>query len=193
MSGITALASSLATAALPTAASVMTDRYTTRMAEKSAREAQEAEWRHEEELAAAERQRVLEALGREQEVESSQLRATQAEAYNTAKASADTTLARYQAESDANERLRRTALRRAMASTRATLGAQGVGTADGSGEAILLGLVSETGAERREATTSDALRRRVVQEELDALGRRNLLEQAQLAERQRLEILSSLS
>ena len=105
-------------------------------------------------------------------------------------ADAQNRLAALSAQSADEERRRRDALRRAMGRVRADMGGQGVSAADGSGEAILLGLVGETDRESRTAAQADQLKRQAIQQELDNARRRNLLEQAQLAQRQRLDFMS---
>src|SRR5688572_11584877 len=52
-------------------------------------------------------------------------------------------------ESAEDARKRREALKRATSKQRATFGAQGLEASDGSGEAVLLGLFSESDAERQ--------------------------------------------
>ncbi|HYD31864.1 MAG TPA: hypothetical protein VEB64_13575 [Azospirillaceae bacterium] len=61
------------------------------------------------------------------------------------------------------------------------------------GEAVALGLVEDADAERRDAQSLDRGRLQAIQQDLRNRRRRNLLEQAQLAERQRLELLSRFS
>lgn len=129
-------------------------------------------------------------LGRSQNLEAGQLRARQEAGIQAADADAQNRLAALSQQSGEDERRRRDALRRAMGRTRADLGGQGVSAADGSGEAILLGLVGDTEAESGAAARVDQLKRQAVQQELDNARRRNLLEQAQLAQRQRLDFMS---
>jgi len=118
------------------------------------------------------------------------LAADQAEEQARRRLAARTRLETERVQAEAAERRRRDALRRSVARTRAQLGAQGISSADGSGEAILLGLIREAEDDQREAAALDRLRQRALAEEDQAAERRNLLEQARLAERQRLERLA---
>jgi hypothetical protein len=90
-------------------------------------------------------------------------------------------------EADLANRRRTRALRRAVGRLRAQLGAQGISTADGSGEAILLGQIRETEEEAEAARQLDRLRLRTLEAEAEEMNRSNLLERARLLERQRLE------
>lgn len=136
------------------------------------------------------RSREMEWLTRGQNQEGTQLRANQEAALRTQETDAQTRLAQLAATAEADEKRRVDALRRTMARSRASMGANGVSAADGSGEAILLGLVNDTDGERQDARKIDQIKRQAIQQEVDSVRRRNLLEQAQLAERQRLEFLS---
>ncbi|HYD67600.1 hypothetical protein [Azospirillum sp.] len=138
----------------------------------------------------AQRSQELGWLARSQDQEAAQTLARQQAETATQDADAQGRLAALTAQAEAEERRRRDALRRAMARSRASLGGQGVSAADGSGEAILLGLVNETDTEGKKAARVDQLKRQAIQQEIDNRRRRNLLEQAQLAERQRLAFLS---
>jgi len=76
----------------------------------------------------------------------------------------------------ATERRRREALRRTMASARAGFGGRGVGSADGSGAALLAGLASEADAESIEERGAHLRRVADLQRDI-AYGRRiNLLD-----------------
>ncbi|MDQ2105467.1 hypothetical protein [Azospirillum isscasi] len=140
----------------------------------------------------AEQQRVREMdwLAQSQNLAVQQLRTGQAATLAEKEGDARTRLAQASAAAQADERRRVDALRRTGARTRAALGSNGVSAADGSGEAILLGVVKDGAAERAEAEGADRLKREAIQQEVDGVRRRNLLEQAQLAERQRLEFMS---
>lgn len=171
-------------------------------------EAQARQWAHDEQIRQqeaelkrrqAEADRIAAEQARAREMESYRAAQDQALAQLRAGRDADTQaqdqqaqsqLAQMTATADAEERRRVDALRRAVARTRAGLGSRGVGMADGSGEAILLGLVGDTAADRQDAQAVDRLKRQAVQQNLDALKRRNLLDLAQLADRQRLEFMS---
>lgn len=93
-------------------------------------------------------------------------------------------------EAEEDDRRRRRALRRAVGRTRAQLGGQGISAADGSGEAILLGLARQEEEDRATARQLDTLRRRALTDRDQSLTRRNLLERTRLEERQRLERLA---
>lgn len=140
---------------------------------------------------AAARQRANEMnwLTQSQNSAADQLRANQAQSLAELRSSTQTQLAQVNADAAAVEKRRVAALRRAMATTRATLGGNGV-SADGSGEAILLGQVADTSSDRQDSQASDQLKRQALQQQIDDANRRNLLEQAQLADKQRLEFMS---
>lgn len=125
-----------------------------------------------------------------QAVEMGQLRRRQDQEEAALKGNLDTRLAQMSQTADADEKRRRAGLRRVMARTRSRLAAQGIDAAGGSGEALLLGLVSETDEERRQAASLDRLRAAALERDFDDARRRNLLELNELAERQRLELLS---
>ena len=82
----------------------------------------------------------------------------------------------------ANEE-RQAALRRAMARTRAQLGAQGVNSVGGSGEAVLLGLYQESEADQTRRNNLDKLRQTALSQEQDQFSSRNLLAQQERQER----------
>ncbi|WP_109117017.1 hypothetical protein [Azospirillum sp. TSO22-1] len=157
------------------------------------REDQERERQAQAEAAAqqaAQRNADMAWLTQSQNLEASQLRARRDAELQAADADARTRVATIAQQSAEDERRRRDALRRAVGRTRADLGGQGVSAADGSGEAILLGLVGDTEAESGAAAQADRLKRQAIQQELDNTRRRNLLEQAQLAQKQRLDFMS---
>lgn len=105
----------------------------------------------------------------------------------------DVALRRAQIESSAasDEAARLKALRKTVGRTRASLGAGGGGTSDGSGEAVLLGLVADTHRNQQEADATDRLRTQALAQEVAATQKSNLLERSQLAEKQRLELFSN--
>ena len=160
------------------------------LASRLRQEEQERAWRREDERAEQARAREMEWLTRGQNQTASHLRASQGEALRGQEGEAGLRRAQLATTAEADERRRVDALRRAMGRTRAGLGGRGVSSVDGSGEAILLGLVGETVSERRDAQALDQIRLQTIQQELDDRRRLNLLEQAQLAERQRLEFMS---
>ena len=106
---------------------------------------------------------------------------------------ADIATRRAQIETSAasDEAARLKALRRTVGRTRASLGAGGGGTSDGSGEAVLLGMVADTHRNQQEADATDRLRTQALAQEVAATQKSNLLERSQLAEKQRLELFSN--
>lgn len=94
---------------------------------------------------------------------------------------------RLAADASAADEKRRAALRRAVARQRASFGAQGTGSNDGSAEAVLLGLFEETDTDRAQRARLDDIRERFINQDLSAKNRINVLQRAQLAERQKLE------
>lgn len=91
------------------------------------------------------------------------------------------------------EEERRAALKRAVARQRANFGAQGVGSGGGSSQAVLLGLFDESDAERERREQMDNLRLRVMDEDLSQRRALNVLQRTQLAERGKIDRLSSYS
>lgn len=85
---------------------------------------------------------------------------------------------------------RRTALKRAMARQRANFGAQGVGSDNGSSEAVLLGMFSESDEERANREKIDALRTQAIDQNIGQRQQLNLLQQTQLREKQYVDYLS---
>ncbi|CAK0740082.1 hypothetical protein CCP2SC5_1050006 [Azospirillaceae bacterium] len=138
------------------------------------------------------RQRALEQLAAEQSLEATQLVDNQNQDLESATGDLQSRVSQIRAAATVDEGRRRDALRRAMAKTRASLGAAGLGTADGSGEAILLGQVNATDQEQKAAETSNQLKIDSLNQQLEDRYRRNLLAQSQLAERQKLQYLSRL-
>lgn len=170
-------------------------------AQQQAERERQLQWQREDQLRREDQERERQAqaeqrrsgmawLTQSQNLEAGQLRARRDAELQAADADARTRVAAIAQQSAEDERRRRDALRRAMGRTRADLGGQGVSAADGSGEAILLGLVGDAEAESGAATQADRLKRQAIQQELDNARRRNLLEQAQLAQKQRLDFMS---
>ena len=106
---------------------------------------------------------------------------------------ADIATRRAQIETSAanDEAARLKALRRTVGRTRASLGSRGGGTSDGSGEAVLLGLVADTNQDQQEAAATNRLRTQALAQEVTDTQKSNLLERSQLAEKQRLELFSN--
>lgn len=156
---------------------------------------QDAEIQHQKDEAAriaAEQARAseMESFQASQNQTLAQLRLSQEAAYLAQEKESQAQLAQLAAAADAAEKRRVEALRQSMSKTRASLGARGVSATDGSGEAILLGLTKDTETDRQNAQAVDQLKKQAIQQNLDAVKRRNLLEQTQLADRQKLEFLS---
>jgi hypothetical protein len=93
-------------------------------------------------------------------------------------------------DAEAEERRRRTALRRAVSARRADMASRGLDADGGSGEAILLGLTAETDLASSEADAARRLREKAVDDDLATRRSRNLLEQTDYAQRQQLAWLS---
>ncbi|WP_448192708.1 hypothetical protein [Azospirillum sp. sgz301742] len=184
------------------------DRQARLEAQQQSERAQQAEWQRQDQLRqqdlevqrqkdeaaaaqqAAQRRSDMAWLGQSQSLDAAQLIARQNADAQAAGADAQTRLAAIAQQSATDEQRRRDALRRSVGRTRADLGGQGVSSADGSGEAILLGLVGDSAQESSTAAQVDQLKRQAIQQELDNSRRRNLLEQAQLAQRQRMDFMS---
>lgn len=92
------------------------------------------------------------------------------------------TAAQYKAERDkleldaaqaANDR--RNALRRAVAKQQASFGGQGISAADGSGEAVMLGLLRESDAEKQYRDRLDTIKRESLSNAATNENRRSLL------------------
>ncbi|MCB1592224.1 MAG: transporter [Alphaproteobacteria bacterium] len=84
------------------------------------------------------------------------------------------------------EEQRKQALRRAVSRQRASFGSQGVGSASGSSQAVLLGLFDESDEERLRREELDALRSTALDQNISQSRALNVLQRTQLAERQRL-------
>lgn len=136
------------------------------------------------------RRRERTQLQAEQAAETADLTARQAaEAEALARRNA-LAAGRIRIEAGADGRRRSRTLRQETGRTRAALGAQGIGTADGSGEAIILGRERAAAAEDKDADRLDALRLAALAEEEEVQSRRNLLDLTRQQERQRLERLA---
>lgn len=84
------------------------------------------------------------------------------------------------------EEKRQQALRRAVARQRASFGSQGVGSASGSSQAVLLGLFDESDEERTRREELDNLRLAALDQDASQTRALNVLQRTQLAERQKL-------
>lgn len=97
---------------------------------------------------------------------------------------------RLSAVKDENDR--RIALKKAVAKQRANFGSQGIGSADGSAEAVLLGLFSESDEERRLREQMTALRDNAINLNPAQIQQRNLLEQAQSRQQDTINRITDL-
>jgi len=94
------------------------------------------------------------------------------------------------AQKDAADR--RDALRRAMAKQQAAFGGQGISTTDGSGEAVLLGLLQQNDEDKAYAEKLDKLKREALAQDAANKQRRNLLTLQSNYDRARNSIAGSL-
>ncbi|MEM7679494.1 MAG: hypothetical protein AAF182_00620 [Pseudomonadota bacterium] len=95
---------------------------------------------------------------------------------------------RIAATAAADERERRNALKRVVASQQARFGAQGVGAnSSGSVQAVLLGAFDESEEERQNREQLNRIRTRALDQSESQLSSINILQRSQLEERQRLE------
>jgi colicin import membrane protein len=120
-----------------------------------------------------------------------QLSQDQATAGQAQQADIATRRAQIETSAASDEAARLKALRRTVGRTRASLGSRGGGTSDGSGEAVLLGLVADTNQDQEEAVATNRLRTQALAQEVTDTQKNNLLERSQLAEKQRLELFSN--
>ena len=114
------------------------------------------------------------------------LRARQAEELRQAQEQAAQERQRVTLESQQEEEKRRAALKRAVARQRADFGSQGVGAGTGSPQAVLLGLFNESEDELRRREELDRLRFNALDLGLDQRSRLNVLQLAQLQQRDNL-------
>ncbi len=133
-----------------------------------------------------EQSRILRA---QQDLALRQLEQQQAAQTSDAEQKAGLERAKMAADAVAAEDQRRAALRRAVARQRASFGAQGLDAeaADGSGEAVLLGLFGESERERQDRERLDGIREAAIGQDLEDRRRINVLQRQQLLERQKLE------
>jgi hypothetical protein len=99
-----------------------------------------------------------------------------------------TALSRAKIAADAakDEQDRLSSLRRAVARQRASAGVSGISSGDASSQAILLGLYNESDEERAQRERQDAIRNTVLDQGLASQQRANILESAQLRDKQKL-------
>lgn len=117
----------------------------------------------------------------------------QRQSLSQAQAERDAALAREElaAETQSYEQQRRAALRRAVAKQKAVFGSTGISSQDGSAEAVLLGLFSESEEERQAREKSNNLRESALQNDLSNQKQINLLQKTQLQQRQKLNQITS--
>lgn len=86
---------------------------------------------------------------------------------------------------------RKAALKRAVARQRASFGSAGVGSAAGSSQAVLLGLFEESEDEQRKREALDALKLKSIDQDLEQTRALNVLQRAQLEEKNNLNNVST--
>jgi len=126
-----------------------------------------------------------------QELQMQQLQDRQAQSTAAEDARIQTSMDQTVLAANDAEQTRRDALRQAVAKTTTSLAGQGVDPTDGSGEAILLGKVKTSDQQRQSADQATQLRLQALRQQADSLNQQNLLEQQQLADRQRLQWLNT--
>jgi colicin import membrane protein len=141
--------------------------------------------------AADQKQHAEQVLRETQSLQRRQLLQDQATADQAQQADIATRRAQIESSAASDEAARLKALRKTVGRTRASLGAGGGGTSDGSGEAVLLGLVADTNQSQSQADAIDRLRTQALSQEVADTRTSNLLERSQLAEKQRLELFSN--
>lgn len=129
----------------------------------------------------------LKEMQAQQNLAAAQLAERQKLTEELAEKKADRDRALLMAESEQEDRRRSQALRMAVSKQRAVQGAAGVGSeTGGSGEAVLLGLVTRSTDEARDDEAIRDIRARIIDENLAALKAQNLLELTQLRAQQGL-------
>jgi len=96
------------------------------------------------------------------------------------------------AKAQESERLRKSALKRAVAKRRAEFGAGGVGSSNGSSEAVLLGLFEESEEEKQNREKLDNLRLKSLEQGISQRSAVNTLLKTQLKQKQDLQRTSDL-
>lgn len=129
-------------------------------------------------------------LAKEQALAMEQLKARQSLDEQQSAADAAQEKEKIALDAQNSETARRAALKRAVARQRAQFGAQGAGSADGSAQAVLLGLFDESDAERAAREKLDTLRTSALESDLAQRRQLNLLQLTQMAARQNLDRLS---
>ena len=139
------------------------------------------------------RQQAAQNLKATQELQMEQLQQTEAADTAASDANIQTQMDQTQLSANTSEQTRRDALRQAVAKTTVSLAGQGIDPHDGSGEAILLGQIKASDQARQASDAASQLRMQALSQQAADINQRNLLEQTQLAERQRLQWLNSFS
>lgn len=92
----------------------------------------------------------------------------------------------------ADEKSRKAALRKAVASQKANFGVQGVSFDGGSSEAVLLGITRDSQDEGQQSDNVTSLKLAAIDQELSQEKALNVLQRTQLQERKNLDLFSSL-
>ncbi len=92
-------------------------------------------------------------------------------------------------EQSDQDRKRALALKRAIARQRAMYGGSGIddGTNDGSGEAVIFGLINDSEQDRAASDSIYTLRRRIIDDNVNNIRKRNLLDEAQNTARRKIK------
>ena len=137
------------------------------------------------------KRRAKKAYRRQQNTALAQLQQDQEVRLLKEQSNANITRSKIQVDANKAARKRRLALKRAVSRQRAKFGASGIGSSKGSAEAVLLGLFDETQSQKKERDRLDNIRLSAIDNNLDSLQRKNLLEVSQLAERQSLKRIAA--
>ncbi|MCK5384726.1 MAG: hypothetical protein KAJ29_04060 [Alphaproteobacteria bacterium] len=92
----------------------------------------------------------------------------------------------------ADEKQRKSALRRAVSSQKASFGAQGVGSDGGSSEAVLLGMVNDFGEDQEKDDNVTSLKLAAIDQNLRQQKALNVLQRSQLEEKNNLSLISRI-
>lgn len=93
-------------------------------------------------------------------------------------------------EAKADKAKRKAALRRAVASQKASFASQGISSGGGSSEAVLLGMISDADEEQEEEENVKSLKLAAIDQDIEQEKALNVLQRAQLEE---AKIISSFS
>ena len=141
--------------------------------------------------AAERRQQTADRLQAEQDLQMQQLQDRQQADTAVADARIQNQMDEVQTSAIDAELARRDALRQSLAKTTVSLAGQGIDPTDGSGAAIQAGQIAGSDRQRQNADQATQLRLKALSQQADALNQQNLLEQSQLAQRQRLQWLNT--